>query len=106
MYCHVSRDVIVKPFVSEGLCLVSGGFSRAVLFVVPCHIMASGFIRRVIDIALCPRRAAMRELRAVQKWRHVIKRILRIRRLRKYFLSWDSTFGNTLSSNEVYEANY
>ena len=75
----------MKPFVSEGLCLVSGDFSRAFLSVVPCHDMASGFFRRAIDIAFCPRRAAMRELRAVQKWRHIIKRILRIRRLRSYF---------------------
>ena len=76
---------MIKPFVSEGLCLVSGDFSRAVFSVVLCHIMASGFIRRVIDIALCPRRAAMRELRAVQKWTYIVRRILRIQRLRTYF---------------------
>ena len=112
------------PCVSGGLCLVSGVFSRAVLSVVPCLVMATHFFRRVIDIdTSCPRREPRLQdddeddawpvvsvptehtacLRATKNWRHFIKRISRIRRLRQY---WAFLGRYTRPSSEDYEANF
>ena len=55
-------------------------------FVCLGNQMAIGYVRRTgknrMGFMVCPRRAAMQELRATDNWRRMVKRLNRIRRLR------------------------
>ena len=68
--------------------------------------MAIGYAHRAVGFLVCPRRAAMQELRATENWRRVVKRLNRLRRLRKIWATWDIIYRITRPSTEDYEMNF